>query len=94
MRIINVSTIRNGIIDEIQSFGVYDEDEPGLRNVVGKAEKLFTEKAVEIGYDEANDGDMEDHLDNGYFEKTSVSGIGTTEQASVCLTWTEITPHD
>jgi len=91
MRIINVVTIRSGVVDEVQSFGVYDEDEAGLRKIVAKAEALFTAKAKELGYDENRDGDMEDHLDNGYYQFESDE---SHEQASVCLTWTEITPHD
>jgi hypothetical protein len=81
MRIINVVKVSNGVVDDIESYGVFEEQL--VDDVVKPAEEMFIKCAKEIGYDETNDPENEDLLDNGYFENVALS-------RSVCITWSDI----
>ena len=85
MRVINVIVVKNGIVHEIESFGVFEEQ---LSNdVVEEAEKLFKNKVLDlvdtnIDDFEDNYGSMESFVEDGIFPIRS--------DESVCLTWSEI----
>lgn len=83
MRIISVIKIKDGVVDEITSFGIFDEKLS--QDVVDKAEKLFTDEAIKIGCDET---DIEDVLSDGYYEHGN--RYSNIMNLSVCLTWSEI----
>ena len=85
MRIINVVTIKNGVVDEIESFGVFEEQL--VDDVVEAAEKKFIEEAKKLGFTEDNDDEIteDDLLDGGYFEATIGGNI-----KSVCISWSDI----
>jgi len=76
MRVINVVVIKEGVIDNMDSFGVFEEQL--VQDVVDKAEALFTEKCIEYG---AEESDMDIYLEEGYYAGGNFS---------VCLTWSEI----
>ena len=80
MRVINVVKINEGVVDEITSFGVFEEQLS--QDVVEQAEKKFLEVAKELGADTEDDDLVEEILDNGYYEK----GVNN----SVCISWSEI----
>jgi hypothetical protein len=75
MRIINVIEILDGVIENIESFGVLSQD------VVDKAEALFEAKCREFGYDEDDNIAMENLIEDGCF---------CGGNFSICLTWSEI----
>ena len=76
MRIANVIVIKEGIVNDIDSFGIFEEQLSD--EVVEKAEELFTEKCLEYGADE---DDMADYIEDGYYAGGNFS---------ICLTWSEI----
>jgi hypothetical protein len=77
MRIINIVKIKDGVVDEIESFGVFEEQL--VNDVVEVAEKAFLKAAKELG---ANIEDDEEYLlDEGSFE----TGFG-----SICISWSDI----
>ena len=85
MRIINVIVVKNGAVDEMESFGVFEEQ--CSSDVVEEAENAFKEKVLKIAdADETefedNYGSMESYIEDGVF----MSGRGS----SVCLTWSEV----
>lgn len=83
MRIINLVTIKAGVVDNIESFAVWEEQL--VQDVVDVAEKRFLEIAKQLGWDEAEDEITEEELlDNGYFECET----GTWD--SVCITWSDV----
>lgn len=93
MRVINVVKIKNGVVDEITSFGIFEEQLSD--EVVEQAEKDFIAKAREIGFDSENlelldEGELtEELLDNGYFEKDTSNDV-FPEPQSVCISWSDI----
>lgn len=78
MRIISVIKIKDGVVDEITSFGIFEEQLSD--DVVKPAEKLFIKTAKELGCT-ADEEEMEDIIGNGYFNIMN---------SSVCLSWSEI----
>ena len=81
MRIINVITIENDVIQDVDSFGIFEEQ---LSNeVVEKAEELFLKKAKEYGWteDEISESDL---LDDGRYETEHLI------YANVNLVWSDI----
>lgn len=78
MRIINVVKIKEGVVDEIISFGVIDEQL--VNDVVEEAESAFIKAAKELGFI-GDEDDETDLLDDGYFEISN---------ASVCISWSDI----
>ena len=46
MRVINVITVKNGVVDEIESFGVIEEQL--VNDVSEEAEKYFIKKSKEV----------------------------------------------
>lgn len=94
MRVINVVTIKNGVVDEITSFGIFEEQLS--QDVVDEAEKKFIEVAKELGFDDKSESEedfevdpIEELLDNGYFEKNTSNDV-FPEPQSVCISWSDI----
>jgi hypothetical protein len=83
MRVINVVMIKDGVVDNVESFGVFDESK--VQEVVKEAEEKFIEQATYLGFgsnrEDVTEGQI---LEDGYFEPQY--GI----YASVCITWSEI----
>jgi len=76
MRVINVIEIKDGVVDEITSFGIFEEQLS--QEVVKYAEDLFIAKLEEYGVEDAH---MDGYIDDGYFAGGNFS---------VCLTWSEV----
>ena len=94
MRVINIIKIKNGVVDEITSFGIFEEQLS--QDVVDEAEADFIAKAKEIGFDVNNREEEEDEddliselLDFGYFEKNTSNDV-FPEPQSVCISWSDI----
>ena len=81
MRVISVITIENDVIQEVESFGIFEEQLS--QEVVEQAEALFLKKAKEYGWteDEISESDL---LDEGRYETEF------TVYANVNLCWSEI----
>ena len=77
MRVINVVKVKDGVVDDMESYGVFEEQL--VDDVVKPAEEMFIKCAREIGFD----GDDDDILEDGYYESQ-------TENRSVCITWSDI----
>lgn len=80
MRVINVVKINEGVVDEITSFGVFEEQLS--QDVVEQAEKKFLEVAKELGADTEDEDLAEEILDNGYYQPKPY--------VSVCISWSDI----
>ena len=87
MRVINVVVIKEGIVNDITSFEVFDKDcsdeeidvaEQMYLDSVKTAENYYTEKCIEWGAEET---DMDIYIEEGYYAGGNFS---------VCLTWSEI----
>jgi hypothetical protein len=94
MRVINVVTIKNGVVNEITSFGIFEEQLS--QDVVEKAEADFITKAKALGFDVNNREEEEDEddliselLDFGYYEKNTSNDV-FPEPESVCISWSDI----
>lgn len=96
MRVINVVKIKNGVVDNIESFGVFDEQLSD--EVVEQAENDFIAKAKELGFSVENTDEVEDFdedeliaeiLDSGYYEKDTSNDV-FPEPESVCISWSDI----
>jgi hypothetical protein len=72
MRIVNVIVIKEGIVDSIDSFGVFEEQLS--EDVVEQAQELFREKCLEYSADEEK---LDDYIEEGYY-----SGMNF----SICIT--------
>ena len=81
MRVINVVKVKEGVVDDMESYGVFEEQLSD--DVVKSAEDMFIKCAKEIGYDEEYDLDIIGLLDDGYYENLALS-------RSVCITWSDI----
>ena len=81
MRVINVVKIKDGVVDDIESYGVFEEQL--VDDVVKPAEEMFIKCAKEIDYDEEFDPDNIGLLDDGYYENLRLN-------RSVCITWSDI----
>lgn len=81
MRIINVITTEENVVDEIKSFGVVDEQ--FVDEVVEEAEKYYREKIKYFSKmtDEELDDVMPDHIEDGYWRDYT---------NGVTLTWSDI----
>jgi hypothetical protein len=84
MRIINLVTIKAGVVDNIESYAVWEEQL--VQDVVDVAEKRFLEIAKELGWDENEEDAIteEELLDGGYFECET----GTWD--SICISWSDV----
>ena len=77
MRIINVIEVFNGVVQEIKSFGVFEEQL--VDDVVKEAEADFTKKAIEHG---AIECEMDLYIeDGGYYG----------QEHAVVIAWSDIT---
>lgn len=79
MEIINVIEIRKGILDNVQSFPILHESDKN--EIVQRAEKMFTDKAMSNGAEES-DWDIEDLLDSGNFDNEN--------GYEVIITWSDV----
>lgn len=79
MRIINVVKIKHGVVDEIESFAVVDEQLS--QEVVDEAEEAFIKAAAELGFDTEDDDDVDILMDNAYY---------SIANASVCFSWSDV----
>ena len=93
MDVINVVEIENGVLTEIHSFGILDEE--SKREAIKEAEDKF-EKLVEQCIPEGCDlEDICEHdsfetiIENGYFEGKKPYG-GAFADYSVCISWSYI----
>ena len=73
MRVISVVVIKEGVVNDIESFAIYEEQLS--EEVVEKAEAMFIKKAKELGYDGEDDDDL---CNDGYY---------MIDNASVCICW-------
>lgn len=85
MRVINVVTIKDGVVDEIESFGVFEEQLSD--DVVKEAEDAFSKKAIELSGCETLEGFEDDHCDMDSFIE---DGSFSIANASVCISWSDI----
>ena len=83
MRIINVVTIKDGVVDNIKSFGVFEEQLS--QEVVEQAEKEFIKQAKVLGFN-GDEDDEEAIVDDGYY----YNQVMNSENSSVCLSWSDI----
>jgi len=84
MRVINVVRFDNGALNDIESFGVFEEQL--VDDVVEVAEKDFVEKCKAVGLvinEETEDEQLEELLDNSYYD--SPDGFH-----SVYISWSDI----
>ena len=79
MRIINViEVVLNHVVD-VESYGIFEEQLSG--EIVDDAEKYFCDKIKKfIGDDIIDEQDIEDALENGYYENS-------TKGYYICIYW-------
>lgn len=90
MRIVNVIVTRNGIVNEIESFGIVDEQLSD--EVIEQAEKTFVEKIVSMRHEDTTSEQAdwtreeieENWIDGGYYE------FGDDVNTVVHLAWSDI----
>lgn len=75
MRVISVITVRNNAVEDIESWGVFEEQ--FSQDITKHAEKYFLEKCKEYGLD-SNIIDVEELKYNNYYEFNdgSISIVG------------------
>ena len=78
MRIINVISIENNLISNIEPFPIHEEQ--FFKEIIEKAESDFENKAISIG---GNPDEIEDCLMDGYYECP-------TTNRTVSIVWTYI----
>ncbi len=83
MRIINVVRIKNSVLDNIESFAVWKEEE--LDYVVKAAEAEFVEQAKKFGWNPEDHycESEDDLLDEGYYETDN-------GDISICISWSNV----
>lgn len=81
MRVINIVRIKNGLLDNIESFAIYEEQLSD--DVVEAAESEFKKQASEIGWTEEELSEDE-LLEEAYYETEF------EQYVSVCLSWSEV----
>ena len=81
MEIINIIKIKNGVVDDIESYAIWEEQ--FSRDVVETVQERFLDILVhDFGWNEDDDYmTEEDILDNDYYE---------TEVGSLCISWSSI----
>lgn len=87
MDVINVITVKNGLVNEVKSFKVEDNSN-GLFNKdknITAAENLFIEKAKDLGCTEE---EVDAALEGGYFW-----GAGLNPE-TVSLVWSELSTNE
>ena len=84
MRVISVITVKDGTVNDMESFGIFEEQLSG--DVVKLAEKLFSEKCIEYGADE---NDLDDLIEEGYYAGSNYYAGGSF---SINLVWSNIKP--
>lgn len=89
MRVINVITNKDNILDEIKSFGIVDEQ---LSNdVVQEAEDYFNNKIREVATHmtpEELDDNMEIYLEDAYYSHENDGAF--SENVYICIVWSDI----
>ncbi len=83
MRIINVVRIKNGVLDNIDSFGVYEEQL--VQDVVKVAEAEFIKQVKELGWcpDDHWCETEDELLEEAYYETDN-------GDVNVCISWSDI----
>ena len=73
MEVINIITTERGIISDIKSYGILDKDleDEVVEQVNDRFEKIVTDYIQPLSLEEL-DTDIEEILDNGYFEYNGV----------------------
>ena len=81
MEIINIIKIKDGVVNDIESYAIWEEQ--FSRDVVETVQERFLDILVhDFGWDRDDEYiTEEDILDNGYYE---------TEVGSLCLSWSYI----
>ena len=79
MRVVSVIVVKDGVVNDVQSFGVFEEQLSD--DVVKPAEKLFEEKCIEYGFQENHIYTMEDLIEDGCY---------TGGNFSINLVWSDI----
>ncbi len=82
MRIINVVKLKFGVVDEIESFAVVDEQIS--QDVVDEAEDAFLKAAQAIGFDPEEE-DIDNLFDEGCYEAEN-----DPEAKVVCISWSTV----
>ena len=82
MRVISVITVKDGTVNDMESFSIFEEQLSG--DVVKLAEKLFSEKCIEYGADE---NDLDDLIEEGYYAGSNYYAGGNF---SINLVWSNI----
>ena len=85
MRVINIVTVKNGVVDEIESFGIFEEQLSD--EVVEPAEELFKKKAIELSGSHSVEDFEDDHGDIDSFVE---DGSFSIANASVSISWSSI----
>jgi hypothetical protein len=76
MRVINVIETKDGIVDKITSFGIFEEQLSSVE--VNRAEELFVAKLEECCVEDAH---IEGYIEDGFYQFGDFA---------ICLTWSEI----
>jgi hypothetical protein len=83
MRVVNIVEVRDDVVHDITSFGIFEEQLAD--EVVEKAEALFKSKVIEMtGDDSWEDEDFNNLLGDGYFFDPNNTA------SSVCICWSEV----
>lgn len=87
MRIINVVEVLNGVVDNIESFGVFEEQLS--EEVVEKAEDFFRQKVTEKMQKQTSDVDeIEDAVEEGI--ENGVWSTEFQEYYDISIIWSDI----
>jgi hypothetical protein len=81
MRIISVIDVENGVVTDINSFAIHEEQLSD--DIVEKAEELFKKKVLELN-PELDDDDIEEIIEDGFYEYENETICG------VSLVWSYV----
>lgn len=85
MRVVNIVTVKEGVVDEIESFGVFEEQLS--EDVVEKAEEAFVKKLLELSGAHSKEDFEDDFNDVDYYLE---DGSFSTANTSVSISWSDI----
>jgi len=63
MRTINIVEVKNGTVNNIESFGIYEDQ--FSNEIIEKAEEVFSNKCLEYG---AKEKRLFDYIEDGFYE--------------------------
>lgn len=81
MRIINVILAENGVVIDIDSFAIHEEQLSD--DIIEEAEELFKKKVLELN-PELDDDDIEEIIEDGFYEYENETICG------VSLVWSYV----